>query len=144
MKKIVIVLFLLQLLPRMCLAGFGAVQPAGYNFRSTSVYNTDASASDPAYSHSARAISAANYHSLNSEGGACYHAPAAGPRRISRDDMENEYGTGQIVWQSPVGETPWLFMLLLTAAYALEQAQKGRLDEKIKKYDGLFGHVKKK
>ena len=62
-------------------------------------------------------ISASNFEALNSEGGACYHPAMRGPRRIDREDMEDEYGTGQINWESPIGNVPWILMVLLTGIY---------------------------
>ena len=84
------------------------------NFRSTSAY---AGSYQPTGSLSA--ISASNFQTLNSEGGACYHPSAiAKPRRINREDMEDENGTGQVNWESPVGDIPFALMAFLALLYA--------------------------
>ena len=68
------------------------------------------------------AISASNFAQLNGEGGACYQASAIHKpiRRGGRDDEEDEGGTsgiGMTEFHSPVGATPWIFMIILAAAY---------------------------
>ena len=71
------------------------------------------------------AISASNFAQLNGEGGACYQASAIhNPtiRRGGRDDEEGEGGTsgiGMTEFHSPVGATPWIFMIILAAAYGI-------------------------
>ena len=75
------------------------------------------------------AISASNFAQLNSEGGACYqasaiHKPAA--RRGGRDEMEDGEGDGGNAigvydFHSPVGDTPWMVILLLLFAYVIKK-----------------------
>ena len=109
MRKIIgiIVLSLLSL-PLMAV-GYSPVtySAPSTNFRSTSAYN---GSMQPAGSMSA--ISASNYQALNSEGGACYHPSAIGPRKGR--PKENEYGgsgaIGNQDFHSPVGEIPWIAM----------------------------------
>ena len=72
------------------------------------------------------AISASNFRQLNQPGGACYmpSATSNGPRRVSRpgsdgdEDDEENLAIGEAVWRSPVGDTPWLFVLILATAFA--------------------------
>ena len=70
------------------------------------------------------AISASNFETLNSEGGACYNPTRNGSaiRRVGRSDDGGEDDSGAIGaygYHSPVGTTPWLMMLLLAGAYIL-------------------------
>lgn len=64
-------------------------------------------------------ISASNFETLNSEGGACYNPARDGSaiRRVGRPDGAG--GTGNSLRESPVGPTPWIFMLLLAGGYIL-------------------------
>ncbi|MBQ9296632.1 MAG: hypothetical protein IJ204_05495 [Paludibacteraceae bacterium] len=62
------------------------------------------------------AISASNFATLNAEGGACSLTSAEtstpGPRKRPGT------GTGVVEERSPVGDTPWLFVLILATAFA--------------------------
>lgn len=66
------------------------------------------------------AISASNFESLNSEGGACYNPARDGSaiHRVGRPGSGSG-GTGVSDPQSPVGPTPWILMLLLAGGYIL-------------------------
>ena len=101
-------------------------QPVTYSapatgFRSTSAYN---GSMQPAGSLSA--ISAANYEALNSEGGACYHPSAVGPRKGR--PQENDYGgtgaIGNLDYHSPVGDVPWALLLILAAVWGVRKRMK--------------------
>ena len=63
------------------------------------------------------AISASNFATLNAEGGACSLTSAEtstpGPRKARPGT-----GTGVVEERSPVGDTPWLFVLILATAFA--------------------------
>ena len=62
------------------------------------------------------AISASNFETLNSEGGACYN-PARDGATIKRGRPGG--AIGEYDFHSPVGATPWLLMLLLAGGYIL-------------------------
>ena len=64
-------------------------------------------------------ISAENFETLNSEGGACYHAPSVRRGRPDEDENGSTGGIGEESYHSPVGEVPMLFMLLLAITYTL-------------------------
>ena len=141
----------------------GAVNAMPYTeFRSTSVYMGSPARNNKSQitnyqsqisnqrlarpSGSLTAISASNFAQLNGEGGACYqasalHKPAA--RRGGRDDMEDEEGDGGNAigvydFHSPVGNTPWVLILLLLFAYVIKKQYLCRRFGK----DELFGSVK--
>ena len=100
-------------------------------FRSTSVYMTESrtygvgtianaqTLSTVRATGSLAAISASNFEALNSESQT--FNTLAGPRRGRAD--EDEYGgTGAIgdqTYHSPVGNTPWVWFLLLAAGYVI-------------------------
>ena len=79
---------------------------------------TTGSAVPAARPQSFSAISASNFATLNAEGGACSLTSAEtstpGPRKGPRP----ETGTGVVEERSPVGDTPWLFVLILATAFA--------------------------
>lgn len=121
MKKMKgILVCLLLLLPAIGKAG-GAYQP--FAFVSTSAYRSsgnESSYSSTLSNHSQpvgslAAISAANFASLNSDEEAFSPAAAAGPRRVERQDGTG--GTGVSIKSSPVGDTPWLFIVLMVLSY---------------------------
>lgn len=96
-------------------------------FRSTSAYitNTPSVATTTAYNtysycgmtSSPSAISAANYASLNGEGGACYTpSDLSGPNR-GRDNHKGDSSIGTNVAHSPVGDVPWILFILLSLGY---------------------------
>ena len=64
-------------------------------------------------------ISASNFQTLNSEGGACYHPTEAynAPRRAYRPGGSG--GSGVVDTHSPVGDTPWILFALLAVGYAI-------------------------
>lgn len=70
------------------------------------------------------AISASNFETLNSEGGACYN-PARDGSAIRRGrsggggDDSGSGAIGEYDFHSPVGATPWILMLLLAGGYIL-------------------------
>ena len=77
------------------------------------------------------AISAANFATLNSEGGACYQPSSITKpqvRRGGRDDEEEEGDGGNAIgeydFHSPVGATPWILMVVLAAAYLFIKRRK--------------------
>lgn len=64
-------------------------------------------------------ISASNFQTLNSEGGACYQPSAiSNPsmRKISKPGS-GEGGTGIVNQEYPLGDTPWLLFIMLVAAF---------------------------
>ena len=71
-------------------------------------------------------ISASNFESLNSEGGACYAPTAAGPRRGRSGGSIGEYE-----FHSPVGPTPWLMMLLLAAIYGIYKKNRKKVQKNL-------------
>lgn len=125
MRKLVSVL--------VCLWGAASVYAAEYKpfaysappteFRSTSAYTASANSFPSGRDRvgatsSLTAISAANFATLNSEGGACYIPSAtSGPRRAKIVEPDTE-AIGEGVWESPVGETPLILLALLAAFYA--------------------------
>lgn len=64
------------------------------------------------------AISASNFESLNSEGGACYNPARDGSaiHRVGRPGSGSG-GIGVSEPQSPIGDTPWILFGLLLIAY---------------------------
>ena len=112
MRKQVVILISIGLLCCMAMMGQGS------SFYSTSAYMTGRQAPVSSYQAprtigSLSAISAANYSSLNSEGGACYHAPS-GPRRAGRP---TDPAIGEGDFRSPIGGVPFGMMVLLVLAY---------------------------
>ena len=110
-KKIVI--FIIGLL--CCVAMMGQ----NSSFYSTSAYMTTrqtpvVSYQSPKTIGSLSAISAANYASLNSDGGACCHAPA-GPHKAKRP---GDLAIGEADFRSPVGELPIGLIIVFILAYA--------------------------
>lgn len=100
-------------------AAQSAMRPSGaMAFRSGAITTTG----------SLSAISASNFETLNSEGGACY-TPArhGGTIRRGRSD-EGEEGTsiGDLGYHSPVGATPCLFLALLAALYVVYKRPRSR------------------
>ena len=74
------------------------------------------------------AISASNFAALNDEGGAFYQPSATthrpGVRREGRDDEDDDDGNnaiGEYDFHSPVGNTPWVLILLLLFAYVIKK-----------------------
>ena len=102
------------------------------DFRSTSSYlSSRPSGAITSYSsnglsaHGLAAISASNFDALNSEGGACYQPSATqtGSRK-GRPGGGGDSGGGAIGeydFHSPVGDTPWVWMLLLLAAFGMKK-----------------------
>ena len=68
------------------------------------------------------AISASNFKKLNSEGGACYN-PGQDRRKSGRpgggDDGSG--AIGEYDFHSPIGNTPWLLILLMSIGYILRK-----------------------
>lgn len=127
MRKLVSVLVCLWVAASVYAAEY---KPFAYSappteFRSTSAY-TASSNSFPSgrdrvgATSSLTAISAANFATLNSEGGACYIPSATcGSKRVKVKEPEPDTeAIGEGVWESPVGETPLILLALLAAFYA--------------------------
>lgn len=97
---------------------------ASSSFSSTSAYRASAVAPS-----SFSAISAANFAALNSEGGACYQDRAlSGPRK----GRPGGGATGQGKLESPVGDIPWVLLLVAALAYAVSlRLRKRNLDNAI-------------
>ena len=106
------------------------------SFRSTSTYTVHSTAyantiHPTSYACSMSAISAANFSTLNSEGGACYQPTATQPgiRRISRpgddddDDEEGNLAIGEVIERSPVGDIPCLLVFLFAALYTIRRTR---------------------
>ena len=94
-------------------------------FRSTSAYTASANSFTSGRdmvgaTSSLAAISASNFATLNSEGGACYIPSATcGSKRVKVKEPEPDTeAIGEGVWESPVGETPLILLALLAAFYA--------------------------
>lgn len=122
MRKLVSVLVCLWVAAEMFAVSYQSYQPT--MFRSTSAYvaerpmATSCHQSSMANHQTLTAISASNFATLNSEGGACYIPSAtSGPRRAKIVEPDTE-AVGEGVWESPVGETPLILLALLAAFYA--------------------------
>lgn len=68
-------------------------------------------------------ISAANFQTLNTEGGLCYQ-PTSGIARAKKvtrpdDDDEDDLAIGEIVEHSPVGEMPFILMAIMASLYGI-------------------------
>ena len=81
---------------------------------------------------SLRAISAANFTQLNSEGGACYipSSISEGPRKAGRPGGSG--GIGVIEVESPLGDAPVGLILLLCGIWIISRAKNlsGKLQKK--------------
>ena len=92
-------------------------------FRSTSAYRSSSLNQSPnigmtTYNKptgSLSAISAANFEALNSEGGACY-SPGT-QRRVRPEDG----AIGEYSFESPIGDTPWFLIMMLSLLFYLYQ-----------------------
>lgn len=112
----------------VCLLVIGNVWSADYqscSFGSTSAYihsqNAQQSMKNASRAQtygSMSAISASNFETLNSEGGACYNPARDGSaiHRVGRPSSGSG-GTGVSDQHSPVGATPWLLMVLMACTY---------------------------
>ena len=124
MRRIEAILLCLWVVANSFAATYQAFQPT--DFRSTSAYMTagertsmpSASRATPYTSQSLSAISASNFATLNSEGGACYHPSAihSGPKKGKVVEPDTE-AVGEGVWESPVGDIPWMLIVLLLLLY---------------------------
>ena len=124
MRKLVSVLVCLWVAAEMFAVSYQSYQPT--MFRSTSAYvaerpmATSCHQSSRANHQTLTAISASNFATLNSEGGACYIPSAtSGPSKVKVKEPEPDTeAIGEGVWESPVGETPLILLALLAAFYA--------------------------
>ena len=126
MKKLGILVCLLGITSSLFAATFMGDNNPRTSFQSTSIYRTPSArtgvgmkaADRRVMSASARDISAENFLTLNSEGGACYRnsSSSSGPRK---GRSTSGSATGTTVWQSPVGDIPCLFFLLLAIIYGV-------------------------
>ena len=106
------------------------------NFRSTSVYvstsrtmdmsSTSAYASSASNGHSFNAISASNFETLNSEGGACYRGSGVRKGRPGEDEFGGSGGIGDYTNHSPIGDTPWILFALMAFGYVLWKKWRNR------------------
>ena len=69
------------------------------------------------------AISASNFDALNGEGGACY-SPVQSAARRGRGDEGG--AIGEYDFQSPVGGTPWLWILTLSLLFCFHRRREKR------------------
>ena len=105
-----------------------------YSFHSTSAYvevsraqGFERPVNRPMATGSMSSISASNFQTLNSEGGACYSPTATyAPRRGRSDDGGS---IGDYGFHSPVGNTPWILFILLAAGYVVYIQRKKRIRE---------------
>ena len=125
MRRIAFILICLWVVANSFAVTYSTYQPTGTDFRSTSAYvQSTAGYSQSSITNRATgsmtAISASNFSTLNSEGGACYipSATRIGPRRVKIDEPDTE-AVGEGVWESPVGDTPFLLLSLLVLLYVL-------------------------
>ena len=83
-------------------------------------------------SGSMSAISASNFETLNSEGGACYNPARDGSaiRRVGRPGSGSG-GTGVSDPQSPVGDTPWIIMALLGILYLIRSKKRKKVKKNL-------------
>ena len=118
MRKILGLICLLLLVAEV---GFAFESTPSYSFRSTSAYAV--TTAQKSYSpHSAQAISAANYAALN----APVEEETYSPARSIRTGRPGSGGTGNIVWESPIGDIPWLLFALAAMAYVVIKKHKSR------------------
>ena len=83
------------------------------------------------------AISASNFAALNDEGGEFYQPSSTSPRRPGlrregRDEEDDDDGNnaiGEYDFHSPVGNTPWIVLTLLTVVYLVVKRRKVRAKE---------------
>ena len=122
MKKVIGIIVCLWVVTTVGAVEFAPADP----FRSTSAYGAHGEQyqqqlmtanSRPQSVGSLSAISASNFEALNGEGGAFYSPSEAssapsGPRKGRPGGAVGEYD-----FRSPIGDTPWLIMLLLGVGY---------------------------
>ena len=72
------------------------------------------------------AISADNFNTLNSEGGACYNPSPSGPRKGRPGGGSGGGGgaIGEYDIHSPVGDVPFILFAILLVAYAVYRTRK--------------------
>ena len=131
MRKYIVILVCLWVTVAMYAVSYSTYRPTGgTSFRSTSAYVATQHTSLTINMSSPRptamgltAISASNFNTLNEEGGACYlpSATSGGPRRVKIDEPETE-SVGEGVWESPIGDIPWIFFMLLLFSYLLRHS----------------------
>ena len=156
MRKLVGILVCLFMVWQLHAVTYQTYKPCGgTSFRSTSVYVAESQYTgftnnqSPITNHQSpitnhqftgygvntlSAISASNFESLNSEGGACY-SPAnssATIRRVRPGDAIGEYD-----FHSPVGDTPWIIIALFGILYLIRSKKTQKSEEK-------FGSLVKK
>lgn len=120
MRKYIGILVCLILLS----GGMSSVYGQNFTFHSTSAYvevsrsqGFERPVNRPMTTGSLSSISASNFQTLNSEGGACYSPTATyAPRRGRSDDGGS---IGDYGFHSPVGDTPWILFALLAVGYAI-------------------------
>ena len=122
MKKVIGIIVCLWVVTTAGAVEFAPAAP----FRSTSAYGAHGEQyqqqmmtanSRPQSVGSLSAISASNFEALNGEGGAFYSpseasSASSGPRKGRPGGAVGEYD-----FRSPIGDTPWLIMLLLGVGY---------------------------
>lgn len=126
MKQLIYILLYLLLSVTPARADFGSISMDFHStssfhnatrstasFRSTDAYRTTGAVSTGSFS----SISASNFATLNSEGGEFYEEPSyLGPRR---GRPGGGGAIGEYEQHSPVGDIPWLLIVILLTATAL-------------------------
>ena len=130
MRKLVGILVCLFMVCQLHAVTYQTYKPCGgASFRSTSVYVAESQYTGFSNNQSPlavrtagslSAISASNFESLNSEGGACY-SPANSSATIHRVGRpgSGSGGIGVSEPQSPVGDTPWIIMAIMASLYVI-------------------------
>lgn len=125
MRRLIGILVCLWVATSLFAVTYQPCKPAA--FRTTSAYVAPMQSASPTMSTnmqrplasgSLSAISASNFEVLNCEGGAC-HIPSATPgiRKGSKVTEPETEAVGEGVWESPIGDTPWILFGLLLIAY---------------------------
>lgn len=126
MRRLIGILICLWVATSLFAVTYQPCKPAA--FRTTSAYVAPMQSASPTMSMNTQrplasgslsAISASNFEVLNCEGGACYIPSAtSGSRRVKVKEPEPDTeAIGEGVWESPIGDTPWILFGLLLIAY---------------------------
>ena len=135
MRRIKTILLCLWVVANSFAATYQTYTPT--DFRSTSAYVAGGERTSTPYtihstpitnraSGSMTAISAANFSTLNSEGGACYlpSATHSGPRKAGKVTEPDTEAVGEGVWESPVGDIPFILFALFVLIYVIVRRPK--------------------
>ena len=126
MRRLGFILICLWVVANSFAVTYSTYRPTGTDFRSTSAYMAPNSTPDtvhhtPYTNQSLSAISASNFESLNSEGGACYipSATKGGVRKGNKVTEPDTESVGEGVLESPIVDIPLIFFMILLSAYVI-------------------------